>query len=175
MGGFSSTHFLMGGFTLPVRFWFETLSYGRIVQKNTYGSLGGFRTEPLVVGRTSSRGQSGPDLVSIYPYPAYGAAVPVGSGPGGRRGATTRTCLLSRRHGGRNGLSGLVLRPICVSNTQRNNLREQRSTVKPQTLVIRMQGDFAPFAALFLVIALLPRRSKGRLIRRVTLTRKAGN
>ena len=41
------------------------------------------RTEPLwSVGRTS-RGQSGPDLVSIYPYPAYGAAVPVGSGPGG--------------------------------------------------------------------------------------------
>ena len=45
------------------------------------------RTEPLVVGRTSSRGQSGPDLVSIYPYPAYGAAGPVGGGPGGRRGA----------------------------------------------------------------------------------------
>ena len=33
------------------------------------------RTEPLVVGRTSSRGQSGPDIVSIYPYPAY-ATVP---------------------------------------------------------------------------------------------------
>ena len=52
------------------------------------------RTEPLVVGRTSSRGQSGPDLVSIYPYPAYGAAGPVGGGPGGRRGAIADPGLL---------------------------------------------------------------------------------
>ena len=40
------------------------------------------RTEPLVVGRTSSRGQSGPDLVSIYPYPAYGGPGPVTGGLG---------------------------------------------------------------------------------------------
>ena len=50
--------------------------------------------------RTSSRGQSGPVLVSIYPYPAYGAAVPVGSGPGGRRGAIGDLCHLGGDMGG---------------------------------------------------------------------------
>ena len=54
-----------------------------------------------MVGRTSSRGQSGPVLVSIYPYPAYGAAVPVGSGPGGRRGAIGAESMAKHTWGGK--------------------------------------------------------------------------
>ena len=43
------------------------------------------RTEPRVVGLTSSRDQSGPVLVSIYPYPAHGGLGPVRGGSGCRR------------------------------------------------------------------------------------------
>ena len=66
-----------------------------------YGPAIRGRTEPLVVGRTSSRDQSGPDLLSTYPYPAYGAAVPVGSGPGGRQGAIGDLTLLSESGAGK--------------------------------------------------------------------------
>ena len=45
----------------------------------------GATARPRCAGRTSSRDQSGPVLVSIYPYPAHGGLGPVRGGPRGRR------------------------------------------------------------------------------------------